>query len=81
MKELFQSWKSKSDLGKLQYAYALFVVLSLVAAGLVGLLNQTVALQILQVTWVAFVAFVVNLVVFSLINLSKDSDTKTAKKK
>lgn len=75
MNEIFNNWKSKNDLNKLQYAYIFIVILSLVLAGLVGLLNQPVAWQILSITWIALIAFSVNLVAFALVNLISD-DTK-----
>jgi hypothetical protein len=69
IKELFDLWRKQSDLMKLQSAYALIILVTLVAAGLVGLLNQIVAWQILSLTWIATVAFFVNLVSFALVNL------------
>lgn len=69
IKDIFALWQNQSDLLKLQYAYGVIVVVTLVAAGLVGLLNQNVAWQILSVTWIALVAFFVNLVSFALVNL------------
>lgn len=69
IKDLFALWRTQSDLMKLQYAYALVVVVTLVAAGLVGLLNQAAAWQILSITWIAIVAFFVNLISFALVNL------------
>lgn len=69
IKDIFALWQDQSDLLKLQYAYGVIVVVTLVAAGLVGLLNQNVAWQILSVTWIALVAFFVNLISFALVNL------------
>lgn len=66
---LFDIWRAQSDLNKLQYAYGVVVIVTLVAAGLVGLLNQTTAWHILSVTWLAAVALCVNLVSFALVNL------------
>lgn len=69
IKDIFALWQTQSDLMKLQYAYGVVVLVTLVAAGLVGLLNQTVAWQILSVTWIAAVALFVNLISFALVNL------------
>lgn len=69
LKDIFDSWQTQSDLMKLQYAYGVMVIVTLVAAGLIGLLNQTVARQILNVTWIAAVALIVNLISFALVNL------------
>lgn len=69
LKDMFALWQKQSDLMKLQYAYAVVVVVTLVAAGLVGLLNQNVSWQILSITWIAAVAFFMNLVSFGLVNL------------
>lgn len=54
---------------KLQYAYGTVVLVTLVAAGLVGLLNQNVSWQILSVTGITATAFFVNLIAFALVNL------------
>lgn len=72
LKDMFAAWQRQSDLVKLQYAYAAVVIVTLVAAGLVGLLNQDVSRQILSVTWVAAVAFFVNLISFAIVNLFAD---------
>lgn len=69
IKDLFALWQRQTDLLKLQYAYGVIAGFTLVLAGLVGLLNQTVAWQILSITWIALVAFFVNLVSFALVNL------------
>ena len=69
IKDIFDAWRRQSDLLKLQYAYGVIAGVTLVLAGLVGLLNQTVAWQILSITWIALVAFFVNLISFALVNL------------
>lgn len=68
-KDIFTTWKNKSDLAKLQYAYVLVFVALLVVAGLVGLLNQQVSWQILSVAWIAVIAFFTNFLAFAVINL------------
>lgn len=73
LKDMFAMWQRQSDLMKLQYAYALVVLVTLVVAGLVGLLNQAVARQVLVICAIAAIAFVVNLISFALINLAADS--------
>lgn len=78
MKDIFESWKAKNDLSKLQYAYVFIVLITLVLAGLIGLLNQPIAWQVLSVTWIALIAFSVNLVAFALVNLVSD-DTRNEK--
>ena len=53
LKDMFALWQRQSDLMKLQYAYAVVVLVTLVVAGLVGLLNQTVARQIVGISGIA----------------------------
>lgn len=66
---------------KLQYAYAAVAVITLVAGGLVGLLNVNAAWQILSLTWIVIVALSVNLVSFALINLvPKEKQPKRARR-
>lgn len=69
LRDIFDVWRKRSDLSRLQYVYGAIVLVTLVLAGLVGLLNQTVAWQILSVTWIAMIALSINLVTFALINL------------
>jgi|GEM_PF-4240548 len=69
LKDMFALWQKQSDLMKLQYTYGALVLVTLVAAGLVGLLNQNVAWQILSVTGITATAFFVNLIAFALVNL------------
>lgn len=73
LKDMFALWQRQSDLMKLQYAYAVVVLVTLVVAGLVGLLNQTVARQIVGISGIAAIAFFVNLISFALINLLADN--------
>jgi hypothetical protein len=80
LKDMFAIWQRQSDLMKLQYAYAVVVLVTLVAAGLVGLLNQTVARQVLGICGIAAIAFVVNLISFALINLLADGNTSRSQK-
>lgn len=81
IKDIFALWQTQSDLIKLQYAYGVVVIVTLVAAGLVGLLNQTAAWQILSVTWIAAVALSVNLISFALVNLlPKPEQTKRTRR-
>lgn len=84
-KDIFTTWKNKSDLAKLQYVYVLVFVALLVIAGLVGLLNQQVSWQILSVAWIAVIAFFTNFLAFAVINLvaptvSEDSVTLPKKR-
>ena len=69
LKQSFEAWKLKSDLAKLQYGYAFVVLVTLVIAGLIGLLNQEVSRLILSIAGVATLVFFVNLVSFAVINL------------
>ncbi len=69
LKDIVAVWQTKSDLTKLQYAYCAVIVVTLVAGGLAGLLNQNVAWQILSLTWIVTVTFFVNFVSFALIHL------------
>lgn len=69
IKDVFAVWSNQSDLVKLQYAYGVVIVVTLVVAGLVGLLDQPASWQILNITWIATVAFTVNLLSFAVINL------------
>lgn len=78
LKDVFALWLKQSDLMKLQYAYGMVVLVTLVAAGLVGLLNQTVAWQILSVTGITTTAFFVNLIAFALVNLLATEQPKSA---
>lgn len=75
LKQSFELWKSKSDLVKLQYAYAFIVLITLVVAGLIGLLNQEVSRMVLGVAGIAAVAFFVNLLSFALVNLVSDQSS------
>lgn len=75
IKEIFDAWRTQADLTKLQYAYGIVIVMTVVAAGLVGLLNQSVAWQILSITWIVTVTFTVNLLSFALVNLLLPSQT------
>lgn len=68
-KDIFITWKNKSDLAKLQYMYVIVFVALLVVAGLVGLLNQQVSWQVLSVAWIAVIAFFTNFLAFAVINL------------
>lgn len=78
IKDAIATWRTKSELVKLQYVYAFVVVVTLVLAGLVGLLNQSVAWSILAVSWVATLAFFVNLITWALVNLF-ETQTKPQK--
>jgi undecaprenyl pyrophosphate phosphatase UppP len=80
-KDIYAAWQRQSDLMKLQYVYGAAILLTLVIAGLVGLLSETVARQILVLTWIATVAFVVNLISFALIRLFSDSYSPQPPKK
>lgn len=75
LKQSFELWKSKSDLVKLQYAYAFVVLVTLVTAGLIGLLNQEVSRIVLSVAGIAAMAFFVNLLSFALVNLVSDQSS------
>ena len=78
IRDAIANWHTKSELVRLQYTYAFVVVVTLVLAGLVGLLNQSAAWSILTVSWVAAVAFFVNLIAWALINLF-ETQTKSQK--
>lgn len=78
IKDIFNAWRKQADLMKLQSAYGLAIVITVVAAGLIGLLNQSVAWQILNITWIVTVTFVVNLLSFALVNLMLPSEAPKA---
>lgn len=80
LKDVFALWLKQSDLMKLQYAYGTIVVITLVAAGLVGLLNQNVSWQILSVTGIATITFFVNLISFALVNLLAEQQPKPVRR-
>lgn len=81
LKDIFALWQSQTDLMKLQYAYTAVAVITLVAGGLVSLLNENAAWQILSLTWIVIVALSVNLVSFALINLvPKEKQPKRARR-
>ena len=80
LKDMFALWQKQSDLMKLQYAYATVVLVTLVAAGLIGLLNQDVAWHILSVTGITATAFLVNLVSFALVNLIAEQQSKPVRR-
>jgi amino acid transporter len=81
LKDIFALWQNQSDLMKLQYAYAAVAVVTLVAGGLIGLLNENAAWQVLSLTWIVIVALSVNLVSFALINLvPKEKQPKQARR-
>jgi uncharacterized membrane protein YesL len=74
LKEIYQSWKKKSDFKKVQAVYIAFVVIGLVVAGLISLLNQSVGQIIVELVKYAAIIAVVNLLVWAVIKSSEDSN-------
>ena len=60
--------KTYSDRAKLQHGYAVLAVLSLIVAGIIGLINYNLGQSLLFVAIVAVLVFVANGVVWALIN-------------
>ena len=60
--------KTYSDRTKLQHGYAVLAVLSLIVAGIIGLINYNLGQSLLFVAIVAVLVFVANGVVWALIN-------------
>jgi len=67
-KKYLQNWALKTnERQKLQWTYAGIAIAGLVAAGIVGLVNMSLAQNILQIVTVSFGLFIANFVVWALI--------------
>lgn len=68
LKTTLSSWnESTSDRNKLQHFYIALAVLLLVAAGVIGLLNQNLGQQILALAIAAAAVFLVNSIAWALL--------------
>jgi class 3 adenylate cyclase len=65
--------RERRDLKLLQISYFLIGVLSLLVAGLIGLVNQSVGVGILIVPLIVFTALSLNIVAWALIKLALDT--------
>lgn len=67
--DLLRQWNARqSSFVKLQHAYVLVAVVSLVAAGIVGLINYNLGQSILFVATVAALVFIANGVIWAILN-------------
>lgn len=67
--ELFTNWKkTRSDLTKLQWVYAVLSTLLLIVAGLIGLVDREIAYRLLDVVWLGFSVFASNFVVSAVVS-------------
>lgn len=65
--EAATSWNKRyDDRSKLQYVYAIGAGLTLLLAGLLGLVNTTLSTYLLQATFFLAVLFIVNAVAWAL---------------
>jgi len=60
--------KTYSDRAKLQHGYAVLAILSLIVAGIIGLINYNLGQSLLFVAIAALLVFIANGVVWALIN-------------
>lgn len=67
--DLLRQWNARqSSFVKLQHTYVLVAVLSLVAAGIVGLINYSLGQSILFVATMAALVFIANGVIWAILN-------------
>ncbi|HKX72472.1 MAG TPA: hypothetical protein VJM32_00480 [Candidatus Saccharimonadales bacterium] len=68
LKELLTTWNSEhGERAKLQHAYLVIVALGIVAAGLVGLIDDYAGQLLVNVSLIALGVFVANIVVWALL--------------
>ncbi len=68
IKEILVNWnQTRGEREKLQHAYIAVTLLGLVAAGLVGLLNDNLSSLILEVCKTAAGVFLINVIVWALL--------------
>jgi len=66
-KKIVELYKNQKRLELLQYAYVMAFAATLIAAGLIALINQAVGVAILIVPLVCLIAAAMNLVAWSLV--------------
>ena len=88
IKENLNSWnRTENERDKLQHLYMAVAILLLIAAGVLGLLNQNLGQQVLAVAIVSAGVFIVNAVSWALLQsfvlnrLDKPARRATTKKK
>lgn len=75
---LLKQWNTNStEREKLQWVYLLFIVASVIIAGLVGLINYRAGQTILKFTLLAVIVFAVNAVVWAVLQTAILSKLKT----
>ncbi|MBQ2638648.1 MAG: hypothetical protein Q4E70_02705 [Candidatus Saccharibacteria bacterium] len=66
-KKIVELYKNQKRLELLQYAYVMAFAATLIAAGLIALINQAVGVAILIVPLVCLIAAAMNLIAWSLV--------------
>ena len=78
----FRTWRDNASRFKmLQSSYLVIGIVSLVVAGLISLLNQSVGQAILAVSGVSFLTLIVNATLSSFLPTADPKDTKANKNK
>jgi hypothetical protein len=67
VKELFDSWKLKSEFARIQWVYALTAVVLLIVGGLIGLIDSRSGVQIADFSLYAGAIFIINFVLNSVL--------------
>lgn len=74
MKSYFAKlYKNRQELMILELTYAILTALSIVVAGLVALLNQSLGVGLLIIPLVSFVGFLMNIVTWAMVKLIFDT--------